>query len=202
MGACAACAAALRSVLPFGVGGLPDGLPPVVAAGAYADTLRKVLLAAKERNALGLLPLLGGRLAAAVARLVLDAGRVSSLVLVPVPSAPAQVAARGVDLTASLARAACVRLRSAGLGVRVHRGLALARRPEDQAGLDRIQRLANLAGAFRAAGEQPCGPVVVIDDIVTTGATLAEAVRACQAGGCHVIGGAVVAATMRGGGAR
>ncbi len=186
---------------PFGVGGLPDGLPPVVAAGTYADTLRKVLLAAKERHALGLLPVLGGRLAAAVARLVLDAG-LPTLVLVPVPSAPSQVAARGVDLTASLARSAAVRLRSAGLGVSVQRALALARRPEDQAGLDRIQRLANLAGALRSAGAPASGPVVVVDDIVTTGATLAEAVRACRAGGGQVIGAAVVAATMRGGGAR
>jgi predicted amidophosphoribosyltransferase len=80
--------------------------------------------------------------------------------------------------------------------------LVLARTPEDQAGLDRVQRLANLAGAFRAVGVHPSGPVVVVDDIVTTGATLAEAVRACQAAGRPVIGGAVVAATMRGGGAR
>lgn len=201
MGACPACTAVLTGMTPFGVGGLPDGLPPVVAAGAYADTLRKVLLAAKERHALGLLPVLGGRLAAAVARLVLDAG-FSTLVLVPVPSAPSQVAARGVDLTASLARSAAVRLRTAGLGVSVQRGLVLARRPEDQAGLDRIQRLANLAGALRSVGAPASGPVVVVDDIVTTGATLAEAVRACRAGGGQVIGAAVVAATMRGGGAR
>jgi predicted amidophosphoribosyltransferase len=187
---------------PFGVGGLPDGLPPVTAAGAYADTLRAVLLAAKERNALGLLPLLGGRLAAAVARLVLDAGGIPSLVLVPVPSASAQVAARGVDLTTSIARTAAARLRSAGLAVEVLRGLVLARRPEDQAGLTRIQRLANRAGAFRAVGPPPSGPVVVVDDIVTTGATLAEAVRACEVGDRQVIGAAVVAATMRGGGAR
>ncbi len=202
MGACPACAGVLRSVQPFLVGGLPEGLPPVAAAGTYADTLRTVLLAAKERNALGLLPLLGGRLAAAVARAVLDAGQFPGVVLVPVPSAPAQVAARGVDLTASLARGAAARLRSAGLGVRVHRGLVLARRPEDQAGLDRVQRLANLAGAFRAVGVHPSAPVVVVDDIATTGATLAEAVRACRAAGRPVIGGAVVAATMRGGGAR
>jgi predicted amidophosphoribosyltransferase len=202
MGTCPACAATVTSVQPFEVAGLPDGLPPIVAAGAYADTLRKLLLAAKERHALGLLPLLGGRLAAAVARLVLDAGQVPALVLVPVPSAPEQVAARGVDLTAALARTAAVRLRSAGLVVTVRRGLALARRPEDQAGLDRIQRLANLAGALQAVGAPASGPVVVVDDIVTTGATLAEAIRAWRAGGGHVIGGAVVAATMRGGGAR
>lgn len=201
MGACPACAADLRAVHPFVVGGFPEGLPPVAAAGTYADTLRAVLLSAKERHALGLLPLLGERLAAAVARLVLDAGS-CSLVLVPVPTAPTQVAARGVDLPVALARAAALRLRSAGVAARVQRGLKLARRPEDQAGLDRSQRLANLAGAFRAAGSRPSGPVVVVDDIVTTGATLAEAVRACEQGGAHVLGAAVVAATMRGGGAR
>ena len=193
---------ALGCVRPFDVGGLPDGLPPVVAAGVYADTLRRMLLAAKERNALGLLPLLGGRLAAAIAGLVLNADPVPGLVLVPVPSAPAQVAIRGVDLTASLARVAAARLRSAGLGVRVQRGLAQARKPQDQAGLDRTQRLTNLAGAYRATGVAPPGPVVVVDDIVTTGATLAEAVRACRAGGGYVLGAAAVAATMRGGGAR
>ena len=202
MGACDECAGVLGSVRPFEVGGLTDGMLPVVAAGTYADTLRKVLLAAKERNALGLLPLLGGRLAAGVARLVLDVEPVASLVLVPVPSAPAQVAARGVDLTASLAREAATRLRPVGLGVGVHRGLVQARRPEDQAGLDRTRRLVNLAGAFRAVGPTPSVPVVIVDDIVTTGATLAEAFRACDAGGVRVIGAAVVAATMRGGGAR
>jgi predicted amidophosphoribosyltransferase len=202
MGACAECTAALTGLPPFEVSGLPDSLPPVVAGGAYADTLRRVLLAAKERGALGLVPLLGRRVAAGVARLVLATGRSGPIVLVPVPSVATQMAARGVDLTTSLARQAAARLRSTGLPVQVRRGLALNRRPADQAGLDRGQRLANLAGALRSTGAPPPGRVVVVDDIVTTGATLAEAFRACRAGGRDVIGGAVVAATMRGGGAR
>ncbi|MGV8909340.1 MAG: ComF family protein [Propionicimonas sp.] len=202
LGACPACAALLTGVQPFLVPGLPEGLPAVAAAGAYADTLRRVLLAAKERGALGVIPLLGGRVAAAVARLALDAEPAAGLVLVPVPSTPAQVAARGIDLTASLARQAALRLRAAGLPVQVRRGLAQVRQPQDQAGLDRGQRLANLAGAFRSAGAPPSGPVVVVDDIVTTGATLAEAVRACREAGRDVVGAAVVAATTRVGGAR
>jgi predicted amidophosphoribosyltransferase len=202
MGACAACVGLLTGVRPFLVPGLPEGLPAVAAAGAYADTLRRVLLAAKERGALGVVPLLGGRVAAAVARLALDAEPSGGLVLVPVPSTPAQVAARGIDLTASLARHAALRLRAAGLPVTVRRGLTQVRQPQDQAGLDREQRLANLAGAFRPTGAAPSGPIVVIDDIVTTGATLAEAVRACRSGGRDVVGAAVVAATTRVGGAR
>jgi len=202
MGACAACTALLTGVRPFLVPGLPESLPAVSAAGVYADTLRRVLLSAKERGALGVVPLLGGRVAAAVALLALEVDLGGGLVLVPVPSTPSQVAARGIDLTASLARQAAMRLRAAGLPVRVKRGLAQVRQPQDQAGLNRDQRQANLAGAFRPAGVVPSGPVVVVDDIVTTGATLAEAVRACRAAGRDVVGAAVVAATTRVGGAR
>lgn len=202
MGACLGCTAQLTGVRPFLVPGLPEGLPAVTAAGAYAGTVRRVLLAAKEQGALGLIPLLGGRLAAAVALLALAAEPAGGLVLVPVPSTPSQVAARGIDLTASLARQAAIPLRAAGLSVRVRRGLAQVRQPQDQSGLGREQRLANLAGAFRPAGARLKGPVVVVDDIVTTGATLAEAVRACRAGGWDVLGAAVVAATKRVGGAR
>jgi len=69
----------------------------------------------------------------------------------------------------------------------------------DQAGLDAGQRARNLAGALRVrAWRGPAPPVVVVvDDLVTTGASLAEAARALCAGGLPVLGAAVVAATGR-----
>lgn len=95
LGACAACTAAIRASPPFRVAGLPEALPCVYAGGAYTGELRRLLLAAKERNGLGLVPLLGERLAAAVAAWVLEEGSGSPVVLVPVPTASAQVVARG-----------------------------------------------------------------------------------------------------------
>ena len=197
LGACAACTAAVRGSPPLLVAGLPDALPVVYAGGAYTGELRRLLLAAKERNGLGLVPLLGERLAAAVAAWALEEGSGLPVVLVPVPTAPAQVIARGVDLTAALARVAARRLRRAGLPVRTWAGLRLCRRPQDQSELGRSGRLANLVGAFTVARALPMGQVVVVDDIVTTGATLREAVRACAAGGCVPAAGATVAATAR-----
>jgi predicted amidophosphoribosyltransferase len=176
---------------------LPDAVDTaVVAAGRYDGVLKQVLIAAKERQGLGLIAVLGKRLAVSVA--VLAAVRPGvPLVLVPVPSARAQVARRGQDVTATLARAAASRLRRAGVSVRVARCLRHRRRVADQAGLDITARRQNLAGAFALRRRLPVGEVIVIDDIVTTGASLAEAVRVLSAAGRSPLGAATVAATPR-----
>lgn len=197
LGICAGCRLAITTP-PLLVAALPSGLPAVVAAGRYDAELRRLLLAAKERDSLGAVPVLGERLAAATARLVLERPQLGDgpVLLVPVPTAPSAIAQRGLDLTLSLARLAGRQLRRAGLDVRVVAGLRLVRRPTDQAELGRAGRLANLTGAF-AARRLPAGELVVVDDIVTTGATLVEAVRALAASGREPAGAVTVAATMR-----
>lgn len=197
LGACPACVRAVVAAVPFCVSDVPGDLPAVFAGGAYDAQLRCLLLAAKERSALGLVPLLGERLAAAVAAWALQDGRADPVELVPVPTAPARVAERGLDFTAALAGAAARHLRDAGLPARSRRGLRLVRRPRDQSELGREGRLANLGGAFAVVGGNPTGRVVVVDDIVTTGATLREAVRALTSAGRPPVAAAVVAATVR-----
>ena len=64
-----------------------------------------------------------------------------------------------------------------------------------------VLRAANLAGALQARGPLHGLPVVLVDDVVTTGATLTEASRALGAAGARVCGAAVVAATQRRAGA-
>lgn len=179
------------------------GLPvPVVAAGEYSGVARALILSAKERGGLGTLRPLAQRLTVSVGLLCLAADVVGQVVLVPVPSPRARVAERGLDFTGSLARLAARELSGSGTPTRVGAGLVLRRRPADQAGLGQAERRRNLDGAFAATGRLPPGSVVVVDDIVTTGATLAEAVRALTAAGRPPIGAATVAATTRIGGAR
>lgn len=193
----------------------PAGFPVTVAAGPYDALMRRLVSALKERQALALAPVLGDRLALAIARLLaLEAvatewdstgGRV---VLVPLPSRPGVVRRRGYDATAALARRAGHRLRRSGLsGVRVQRWIRPARALEDQAGLSAAARQRNLAGALVGRPTplllQPFRPdpltsrVVIVDDVVTTGASLTEAARALRCDGVEVIGAAVVAATQR-----
>lgn len=69
----------------------------------------------------------------------------------------------------------------------------------DSAGLSTAARAANLAHRMRAARPPGRGPLgaVIVDDIVTTGTTLAEAERALTEAGWQVLGAAVVGATRR-----
>ncbi|MFE6691125.1 ComF family protein [Streptomyces sp. NPDC057743] len=176
---------------------VPAGLPRVWAGAPYADEVRAVLLAHKERGALRLAAPLGAVLAGAV-RGVGGGGGGTPLLLVPVPSARKAVAGRGHDPVRRIAWAAAAELRRAGRGVRVLAVLRQRRAVVDQAGLAARQRLLNVAGALEvpgAAGRLLTGvSVVLVDDLVTTGATLAEAARALRAAGGRVVGAAVVAA--------
>ena len=137
---------------------------------------------------------LGAALAASVGALPIAGPARAGLVLVPVPSRSAMVRARGHDPTARIAAVAAAHL---GPGTAVARLLRQARPVADQSGLGAQDRVRNLDGALRV--RQRAGvrgrPVVVVDDLVTTGASVAEAARALRAEGFAVVGAAVVAAT-------
>ncbi|SEL62531.1 ComF family protein [Streptacidiphilus jiangxiensis] len=180
----------------------PPGLPEIYAALPYGGAVRQALLAHKERGALRLAPPLGRALARAVHAAVPLASAprrrdTPPLLLVPMPSTASATRARGHDPTVRLARAATAALRARGVPARVVPALRHARAVADQAGLDAAARRRNLAGALRVTRGSAVlrtGHVVVVDDLVTTGASLAEATRALSESGVDVLAAAVVAA--------
>ncbi|MFE1454425.1 ComF family protein [Streptomyces sp. NPDC058735] len=173
----------------------PPGLPVVHAAASYADEVRATLLAHKERGALALAGPLGAALAGAVRAGLRGAWPAGGprgsgcsgepVLLVPVPSGRRAVRARGHDPARRIALAAAGELRRGGVPARVLGVLRQRRVVADQSGLNSRQRRDNLAGALSVvpggAGLLGAGPVVLVDDVMTTGASLAEAARAVRA---------------------
>lgn len=168
------------------------GTRPVVGAGMYSGVMREVIVAFKSRDRRDLSPILGLLLArAVVAALQLTETRAAPVLLVPVPSTRAAVAARGLDHVLVLAQAAATALRADGLQVAAAPVLRVAAH-RDQVGLRAGARNRNVRDSHaltRAAAPvvacwQQRARVVLIDDIVTTGSTLAEAARVLRRAGC------------------
>ena len=101
--------------------------------------------------------------------------------VVPVPVHPAHRRRRGVDHAAALAKALARRMDIGYADCLVRRG-----DPRPQVGRGRRERVRGPAGAIELR-RQPPARVLLVDDVVTTGATLRVCVAALQAGGAEQI---------------
>lgn len=149
---------------------------PVFALGPYAAPHRDVVLAMKEKNNLVIRRHTGAVLDAALAHLEARGEIPHGAVLVPAPTRKASARARGGDPVEACCRAT---------GRPVAAVLSLDARAADQSELDAAARRANLAGAVRLTGV-PGGTCIIVDDVVTTGATLQASVETLLAHGADV----------------
>ncbi|GAA0597720.1 ComF family protein [Kutzneria viridogrisea] len=186
---CPACATELGGPLPVRRPALATG-PPAYALGGYRGAARAAVLAYKERQRRELAVPLGSALAAALpwvpeARPAAD----GTWWLVPVPSRRAAARKRGSQHVLVLARSCAAELARRGSPAAVAPALALRRGAVDSVGLDAAARAANLHGRVRprSSGSPPAGtPVVLVDDVITTGATAAACAGALTAAGLEV----------------
>lgn len=149
---------------------------PIVAAIRYAPPFDRAI----QRFKYGSRP----DLARQLAKLWSDMPELAADVLVPVPLHARRLAERGYNQSALLAAVLGPRL---GLPVD-HRSLVRQRHVPKQAGMDRAARLSNVAGAFRVRPGAPISSrrVVLVDDVVTTGATASACIGALRAAGADV----------------
>ncbi|MBF4993681.1 ComF family protein [Arthrobacter gandavensis] len=204
-------ASAGAGMLPEAEGGVTEnrGTPdlvepiplPVTAAGRYAGGLSRVVLACKNHGHTDLL----GILAEAMARALHQApssGFPGRVALVPVPGSFRGRTRRGYDpLELILAKVRMRGLLPAGMEVRGVLGYRIGAelsslRSGAQKSLGAGARRRNVHGTMTAGrpGDLQGMTVLLADDVLTTGATLAEATRALRATGAQVAGAAVIAA--------
>jgi predicted amidophosphoribosyltransferase len=206
-GLCGDCAAALAAARPQRVRPEPEppGLPRCVALAAYAGSLRGALLAYKERGRHGLAGPLGDRLADVTVAALADPPAPAPVLLVPVPATAAAVRDRYGDHMLRLARRAAGELTRRGWPAAVACPLRARPRP-DSAELSSADRLRTAADAFTLVpGRLPAvreavsggARLVLVDDVLTTGATLAAVAARLRAAGVDAPVAAVLAATVR-----
>lgn len=173
---CRACARTLRAPVPV----VRPGLASAYALGSYAGPARRAVLAYKERGRRELAVPLGRALAAALPSI-----RAGPVVLVPAPSRPAAARARGGQHMTIVARRCASHLTAAT----VVPALRLDGKAADSVGLDAAARSANLLGRLRPDPRHrppPDVPAIVLDDVITTGATATACVAALKSIDVHV----------------
>ncbi len=173
----------------------------IVAGASLGGALPQAIKALKYRHAKAVAPLLARYpLAAlrntqnprpnpAVAETPLATPPPLTAWLVPVPLHPQKRRSRGHNQAALIARAV-----AAQTGLPLQDGLRRIRHTPSQTGLGRAERQRNVGGAFRWSGPELRGQAIyVVDDIATTGATLAACAATLKAAGAAEVWGLVVA---------
>ncbi len=186
---CAACGAAFPPSPPLcalcrGHLAPPDDPPPGVAVSFdHGGPLARAIHRAKYGRDPGVAASLGALLA--------ETWRAGAAVdvIVPVPLHPARLASRGFNQSVELSRALAKRL---GAGM-LYDGARRVRDTPSQVGRDREARRLNVEGAFAVSAGVRGARVLLIDDVVTTGATLGALRAACLDAGAESVGAAALA---------
>ena len=172
----------------------PPHFDETTSAFCYVYPLDRLVQAYKFNANLGLLPLFSDALVRAIGDNKLNA--LPDLVI-PLPLAPKRLAERGFNQSALLGARV-----SSALGLNFEmRGMLRIRETPPQAGLNREARLKNVRGAFDCVRRLNGRHVAVIDDVMTTGATLSEAAKVLKKAGAARVSAWVIARAEKDGAA-
>jgi predicted amidophosphoribosyltransferase len=170
-----------------------DPQVPVFALGRYAGARRQAILAMKEHGRGDLVAPLSWALAVGVHRLLVWGMVETPLTIVPAPTRRSAARRRGGDPVTRMARMAVTAI-AGRRDITVVQALRMKALTRDSVGLGTAARERNIAGRVLLRGARPRTEVLLVDDIVTTGATARESVKILHAAGVRVAAVLAIAA--------
>ena len=181
------CVSCVEKIRPFRARDLSE-IEVCFCAGEYSGWLRDSVICYKNGDA-KYTKLLAQMLSRALDRFDLT----QNLTLIPVPSSQQKISERGFDSIANLCTNMIRERESLTLDTS---NLFLRRTVVDQVGLTALQRQENLDGAF-GTRRVISGTVVIVDDVITTGATMNSAARALKFAGAQRVFGLALCGTQK-----
>jgi predicted amidophosphoribosyltransferase len=173
---------------------------PVFASIPYSETAKTIVLLAKENGVKFTQNLVITELQASVKKLICEIESPKAIHLVPIPSSRKARVRRGFDFISQITNVLAKRLNMEYESMRfvARPMLSITKKVIDQSGLSETKRNANLFGAFEVVKPfRPTSAIIIIDDVITTGSTLREAVRALKERNLTVLGAATACASQR-----
>ena len=179
---------------------LTDFKFPTYASIRYNRVAMKMVLLAKEEGNRSAQELLATAIRTSITRLI--SGSDNKISLVPIPTSFKPYRRRGINPILELAMRTCTQMQSNNQEINIAQLLEVRKSLQDQTGLTNLERLRNLAGAFQVKSQIDSDSyesrrLIVIDDVVASGSTLREAVRALKERNLTVIGAASACFTFR-----
>lgn len=177
---------------------------PIWALGPYSQVRRNLIVAMKELNNQWVRPQLGAVYAAGLEYLSAQGELPANLTVIPAPTRARSARRRGGDPMLHIARAVA---ETSHRRIQVTNAVEISPHAPDQSGLSASERAVNMRAAVQLRGigkrggtdtyldtyPDACRDAVVLDDVVTTGATLAATVARLRMAGWRVRGCLVLA---------
>ena len=171
---------------------------PIYFKSDYTSKTASVILAAKESNDLNAIALLASAISQSIIFSIADLRLSNEITLITIPSAPSAIRRRGRDHINTLAEYVQKELEQNSITAYYAPILFQKKSIRDQSQLSGQQRMENTKGKFAVKScEVPQGAVYLIDDLVTTGASMLEGARALSEAKITIAAGVTACAVGR-----
>ena len=152
---------------------------PLYFTNFYNPEAAKIILTAKENGNQIAKDMLANSIVNSLRKAIIDLNLVGEIALVGIPSSSASVRKRGRnhinDLTTEVVKIS----KKHGIAVINLPILRISKKVKDQSDLNKVQRMQNMSGAYLANyPESSFKNLIIIDDLITTGASIQEGIRA------------------------